>query len=73
MTAGRSSATAGTTRVHAQLRERIAEELGREAPSAARCLSDAIVARHGDAVSAVLFYGSCLRKQTHEGVLDFYA
>ena len=32
----------------------------------------AIRARYGGGVAAVLFYGSCLRKETHEGVLDFY-
>jgi len=42
------------------------------APPAARALAEAICARHGDAVDAVVFYGSCLRKQTAEGVLDFY-
>jgi len=31
-----------------------------------------IAERHGTAVAAVLFYGSCLRKQTSEGVFDFY-
>jgi hypothetical protein len=35
-------------------------------------LAEAIRERHGDVVAAVLFYGSCLRKATHEGVLDFY-
>lgn len=35
-------------------------------------LTEEIVRRHGRAVTAVLFYGSCLRKETHEGVLDFY-
>ena len=39
---------------------------------AARQLCEAIQARHGDAIAAVLFYGSCLRKGTAEGVLDFY-
>ena len=42
------------------------------APPAASALALRIRERHGDAVSAILFYGSCLRKQTHEGVLDFY-
>jgi hypothetical protein len=49
----------------------IAAELARPAPAAARTLSDAIRERHGG-VAAVLFYGSCLRKGTAEGVLDFY-
>ena len=35
-------------------------------------LCDAILARHGDAITAVMFYGSCLRRGTDEGVLDFY-
>jgi hypothetical protein len=34
-------------------------------------MADAIRARH-DAVASVLFYGSCLRRGTTEGVLDFY-
>lgn len=50
----------------------IADELARPAPPAAKLLGDAILDRFGPAVSAVLFYGSCLRKSTHEGVLDFY-
>ncbi len=58
--------------MHLELEARIAEELARPAPEAACLLSDAIRERHGDAVAAVLFYGSCLRKDTHEGVLDFY-
>jgi hypothetical protein len=35
-------------------------------------MADAIRARHGDAVAALLFYGSCLRRGGVEGVLDFY-
>ena len=54
------------------LTSRIAEELARPAPPAARLLSDAIRERLGESVAVVLFYGSCLRKDTHEGVLDFY-
>ncbi len=56
----------------AALRARVADELARPAPPAAQALTDAIRERHGDAVAAVVFYGSCLRKRTHEGVLDFY-
>lgn len=55
-----------------RLSELIAEELGREAPPAARTLAEAICERHGETVAAILFYGSCLRKNTSEGVLDFY-
>jgi hypothetical protein len=36
-------------------------------------VANEIRARHGDAVVALLFYGSCLRRGTTEGVLDFYA
>jgi hypothetical protein len=50
----------------------MADELDVQAPIAARTLSDAILERHDGAVAGVLFYGSCLRKSTHEGVLDFY-
>jgi len=55
------------------LESRIGAELSRPTPPAARRLTDAIRDRFGDALCCVLFYGSCLRKQTHEGVLDFYA
>ena len=54
------------------LRERVARELHESAPLPAQVLAEAIRERHGDVVAAVLFYGSCLRKATHEGVLDFY-
>jgi hypothetical protein len=54
------------------LQELVAGELAAPATPAAAALADAIVARHGAAVAAVVFYGSCLRKKTHEGVLDFY-
>jgi len=47
-------------------------ELLQPAPTAAIQLTDEILRRHGSAVAAVLFYGSCLRRRTSEGVLDFY-
>jgi hypothetical protein len=50
----------------------VADELGAPAGAAAQALAREIRARHGDAVAAILFYGSCLRRQTAEGVLDFY-
>ncbi len=50
----------------------VAAELARPAPEPAVVLADAIRRRHGATVAAVLFYGSCLRKGTTEGVLDFY-
>jgi len=54
------------------LDELVGAELLQPAPAAAAQLTDEILRRHGSAVAAVLFYGSCLRRQTSEGVLDFY-
>lgn len=50
----------------------VGAELGRPAPPAAVTLAERIRERHGIAVAAVVFYGSCLRRETSEGVLDFY-
>lgn len=55
------------------LNELIASELGRTAPPAAQRLVEHIVERHGRSCTAVLFYGSCLRRDTPQGVMDFYA
>jgi hypothetical protein len=56
------------------LRTLISAELGRPIPAGATALAAAIRARHGKAVRAVLFYGSCLRRgEDQEGVLDLYA
>ena len=42
-------------------------------PREAVALADEIRRRHGASVSAVLFYGSCLREQQLDGLmLDFY-
>ncbi len=49
----------------------VAEELDCDPPAAARALADAILSER-PAVAAILFYGSCLRKQTSDGVFDFY-
>ena len=54
------------------LAQQVRGELARPAPDAAVRLSAAIRERLGDATEAVVFYGSCLRKDTDEGVLDFY-
>ena len=35
-------------------------------------LAGEVAAPYGDAVLGVLFYGSCLRKKTDVGVLDFW-
>jgi hypothetical protein len=54
------------------LEELVRAELLQPAPAPAAQLTDEILRRHGSAVAAVLFYGSCLRRRTSEGVLDFY-
>ncbi len=46
--------------------------LAQPANSAARTVVDAILAAHGNAVRAILFYGSCRRNDQPDGVLDFY-
>ncbi len=56
----------------------LAELVSREVDGAATRETDIVVAeirrRHGSAVRAVLYYGSCLRKgDASQGVLDFYA
>ncbi|MEZ4586286.1 MAG: hypothetical protein R2909_07795 [Gemmatimonadales bacterium] len=50
----------------------VADELRAPVAEAVAQVSDAIRARHGDATVATLFYGSCLRRDTLEGVLDFF-
>src|SRR5205085_11584113 len=45
----------------------------RPVPQDVARLADEIRRRHDGAVSAVIFYGSCLRRNTIEGVVDFYA
>jgi len=54
------------------IRERVGHELREPVRPAVAWLAAQIAARHGEAVSGVLFYGSCLRKETEEGVLDFW-
>lgn len=50
----------------------IEAELAAAPPPAAAALAAGIREQLGDSTAAILFYGSCLRKHTHEGVLDFY-
>ena len=50
----------------------IAEEISQPAPSAIHAFTAEIRRRHGGTTAAILFYGSCLRKNTLDGVLDFY-
>jgi len=51
----------------------VADELAATAPASAQVLAEAIRQHHRGSVAAVVFYGSCLRKRTDSGVLDFYA
>jgi hypothetical protein len=55
-----------------RLRQQVAVELALPVPRAVAALAEEIRRRHGPAVAAVVFYGSCLRKRTTDGVLDFY-
>jgi len=55
------------------LAERVRSELEAPVSDAAARLAEELRRRHGDALRAVLFYGSCLRRRSDEGVLDFYA
>jgi len=50
----------------------LAGELAAPISADASALARAIRARHGAAVAAIAFYGSCLRRGTSEGVHDFY-
>jgi hypothetical protein len=56
-----------------QLITLIRRETARPVPSAVKTLAENILARHGDAVQTVLFYGSCFRKgDDADGVVDLY-
>jgi len=58
--------------VPAALRDLLAAELDVEvAPGVAR-IAEAVRVRLGGAVAAILFYGSCLRDRSDDGVIDFY-
>ncbi len=50
----------------------LGEELDRNPADLAKPIAEAIVARHGGTVAAVLFYGSCLRTGDEGGILDLY-
>ena len=55
-----------------RLQARIAAELDQPVSEEARAICEAIRARHGAAVAAVVFYGSCLRQRSAHGLLDFF-
>jgi hypothetical protein len=50
----------------------VRDELELPVPEAVSRLAQAIRGRTGAGTAAILFYGSCLRKLSNEGVLDFY-
>lgn len=50
----------------------IAERSARPASAAAHALADAVRARHGDAVRAIIVYGSCYRTGNDRGIFDLY-
>jgi hypothetical protein len=54
------------------LAQLVADELAQPVTDSLTEIVDAIRKRTGAGTAAVLFYGSCLRKRSHEGVLDFY-
>lgn len=56
-----------------QLISIVSRESDRQPSSALRALIDEILARHGEAGQAILFYGSCLRTGDElEGLVDLY-
>jgi hypothetical protein len=69
----RNATATGVGTARARLTLNLAHELATPIPADASALARAIGARHGDAVAAIAFYGSCLRRGTSEGVHDFYA
>ena len=54
------------------IRRRVRAELEEPVRPAVAWLAEQVAERHAAATLGVLFYGSCLRKQTDEGVLDFW-
>jgi len=55
-----------------ELAKLVADELARPVSASVTGLALAIRSRTGAGTAAVLFYGSCLRKGSEAGVLDFY-
>lgn len=50
----------------------VARELALPVLPSVEALARRLAARHGESVLGVLFYGSCLRQATDEGVLDYW-
>jgi hypothetical protein len=57
---------------HDDLVRLIAERSGRPASTALHALADAVRARHGAAVRAIIVYGSCYRTGDDRGIVDLY-
>jgi hypothetical protein len=59
--------------IPSQLIVAISRRSDRSASSSVRLLIDEILVRHGEAVQAILFYGSCLRTGDDlDGLVDLY-
>lgn len=54
------------------IRETVSSELREPVRESIEWLAREIAEIHGPTVAGVLFYGSCLRKETDEGVLDYW-
>jgi len=54
------------------LQAHVAQELRTPVAPEIEWLAQQIAASHGETVLGVMFYGSCLRKDTADGVLDFW-
>ncbi|MAG34232.1 MAG: hypothetical protein CL908_25415 [Deltaproteobacteria bacterium] len=54
------------------LRSIVGRELREPVRESARWLASEIAHIHGDSVLGILFYGSCLRNESDEGVFDFW-
>lgn len=66
------SASETPNAVHAALHPLLAAELDAEVAPGILQMAEAVRAKLGPAVAAILFYGSCLRDRSDEGVIDFY-
>jgi len=55
------------------LKDQICRKISQPAPSAIHALADNLLANYGEAVQAILFYGSCLRTgDDRDGIVDLY-
>lgn len=68
MTRGSAAKAEGQER----LRQALSAELTRDVLPEAYVCAEHAKALHGDSIGAILFYGSCQRAETAEGLLDLY-